>query len=221
MSDNIFVNPDEIRKVIAGDPAKTYPGLDWVKNAMDEFASLTCEEQAMHIVYEFVRIHLDPSDSKYDSFGIGEVYVVQFTYILGNWRAMVSTSLPDGMYYEVVYAKHRGVARLNAYKRFDHQEFFINEIPGPDLEAWAKGAVSDYLVDSQTYPINRSTLNIRITSSVYVIGCWKALIETSFNDWVVYEITFDPRKRVAYLDPYKLFESKDVAIPSKEAASDG
>lgn len=211
MSDNIFVNPEEIRKVIAEDQSK----------ALYEFASLTCEEQAMHIVYDFVRIHLDPSDAKYDSFGIGEVYVVQFTYILGNWRAMVSTSLPDGMYYEVIYYKHHGTVRLDAYKRSDHQEFAVSEVPGPDLEVWAKGAVSDYLVSVQTYPINRSTLTIMIRSSVYIMGYWKALIDTNFDDGVVYEVTFDPRRRTAYLDPYKLFTSKEIAIPSKEAASGG
>lgn len=224
MSDNIFVNPtdEQVKEIVAIDPAKAYPGFDRVKNAMDEFASLTCEEQAMHIVYDFVRIHLDPSDSKYDSFGISEVYVVQFTYILGNWRAMVSTSLPDGMYYEVVYAKHRGTARLDAYKRSDHQEFFaVSEVPGPDLEAWAKGTVANYLGSAQAYPVNRSTLTVWISSSVYITGYWKALIDTNFDDGVVYEITFDPRKRVAYLDPYKLFESKEIAIPSKEAASGG
>jgi hypothetical protein len=221
VNDGIFVNPtDEQVKEIVEDPAKTYPDLiQQVKKVMDDFASLTCEEQAVTIVYEFVRSHLDPSDEKYASFGISEVYVVQFTYILGNWRAMVSTSLPDGMYYEVVYAKHRGSARLDAYKRSDHQEFFVSAVPGPDLEIWAKGTVADHFVSAQAYPVNRSMLTISIISSVYIIGCWKALISpANFDDGVVYEITFDPRKRVAYLDPYKLFESREIAIPSKPAA---
>lgn len=188
---------------------------------LDRMASMTCEDQAIRIVYEFVRSHLDPSDEDYYTFYISAVYVVQFTYILGNWRAMVSTSLPDGMYYEVVYEKRRGTARLDAYKRSDHQEFMVSEVPGPHLESWAVTAVSDYAVSAQSYPVNRATLNIRISSSVYIIGCWKALIDTSLDDGMLYEVTFDPRKRVAYLDPYKLFDSRQLAIPSRPAASSG
>lgn len=32
-----------------------------------------------------------------------DIYVVSFTYILGGWKAMVSTSIPDGRYYEVTH----------------------------------------------------------------------------------------------------------------------
>lgn len=34
---------------------------------------------------------------------LDEIYVVSFTYILGGWKAMVSTSIPDGRYYEVTH----------------------------------------------------------------------------------------------------------------------
>lgn len=37
------------------------------------------------------------------TFGVDEVYVVWFAFTLGNWKAMCSTSLPDGRYYEVTY----------------------------------------------------------------------------------------------------------------------
>lgn len=39
------------------------------------------------------------------TFSIDEVYVVWFTYTLGNWKAMLSTSLPDGRYYEVTHKR--------------------------------------------------------------------------------------------------------------------
>ena len=34
---------------------------------------------------------------------LDEIYVVSFTYILGGWKALVSTSRPDGRYYEVTH----------------------------------------------------------------------------------------------------------------------
>lgn len=34
-----------------------------------------------------------------------EIYVVWFCYILGGWKALLSTSKDDGKYYEITYNK--------------------------------------------------------------------------------------------------------------------
>lgn len=34
-----------------------------------------------------------------------EVYVIWFAYVLGNWKAILSTSRPDGRIYEVSYKR--------------------------------------------------------------------------------------------------------------------
>lgn len=44
---------------------------------------------------------LDPTDNV--RFTMDDVYVVSHSYILGNQKAMISTTLPDGKYYEVTY----------------------------------------------------------------------------------------------------------------------
>lgn len=46
-----------------------------------------------------------------------EVYVVWFAKALGNWKAMVSSTLPDGMYYEVTYNGEKSELYLDAYKK--------------------------------------------------------------------------------------------------------
>lgn len=46
------------------------------------------------------------------------VYVVWFCYILGGWKALVSTSLPDGMYYEVTHSAVLRETYLDVYKKF-------------------------------------------------------------------------------------------------------
>lgn len=48
------------------------------------------------------------------------VFVVWFTKTLQNWKAIVSTTLPDGMYYEVTYNGDRRETYLDAYKKFDN-----------------------------------------------------------------------------------------------------
>lgn len=75
----------------------------------------TFPELAKTIVYDQA-CALDAKE--YDSFfSRDDVYVVTFTYILGYWKAMCSTTIPDGRYYEVTFNKADGVAYVDTYKK--------------------------------------------------------------------------------------------------------
>lgn len=50
-----------------------------------------------------------------DTMGGATVYVVWFVKVLQNWKAMVSTDLPDGRYYEVTYNGDKGEAYVDTY----------------------------------------------------------------------------------------------------------
>jgi hypothetical protein len=52
----------------------------------------------------------------------GTVYVVWFAYVLGYWKALCSTDVPDGRYYEVTYHKEKKVAFLDTYVKVANQE---------------------------------------------------------------------------------------------------
>jgi hypothetical protein len=54
---------------------------------------------------------------EHPTFSLDEVYVVWFAYTLGNWKALCSTSLPDGRYYEVTFNKERNVAFVDTYRK--------------------------------------------------------------------------------------------------------
>lgn len=82
------------------------------------------QEKAKKIVYDYVKAHLDKSDT-HVTFAIDEVYVVWFCSVLQNWKALLSTTLPDGMYYEVTYCGSSRHTYLDAYKKFDN-------VPIPD-----------------------------------------------------------------------------------------
>lgn len=58
--------------------------------------------RAKELVYELAKSTLDKSDQPIN-FGLHNVYVVWFAKTLGNWKALVSTDLPDGRYYEVTH----------------------------------------------------------------------------------------------------------------------
>ena len=64
-------------------------------------------------VLDVVRNQLDPTDNV--EIGIDDVYEVTHSYILGNQKAMISTTLPDGKYYEVTYSASTKVIYIDTY----------------------------------------------------------------------------------------------------------
>lgn len=76
-------------------------------------------EKAKSLVYNYAEAHLCPTDNV--DFSFEDVYVVWFCYILGGWKALCSTNLPDGMYYEVTYDKDKKTSYVDAYKKFDQE----------------------------------------------------------------------------------------------------
>lgn len=55
--------------------------------------------QARMMVLEAVNEYLGPADQ----IVLEDVYVVTYSYVLSNWKAMVSTTIPDDRYYEVTH----------------------------------------------------------------------------------------------------------------------
>lgn len=80
---------------------------------------MTPQEKARELVFNYIKPRLEKTDT-HVTFGNDETYVVWYTFILGNWKALVSTTLPDGMYYEVTYNGVKDEYYLDAYKKFDN-----------------------------------------------------------------------------------------------------
>jgi len=76
-------------------------------------------ERARQLVYQFVKEHLEKTDT-HITFELDDVYIVWFSKTLQNWKACVSTTLPDGMYYEVTHNGDEKVTYLDAYKKFQN-----------------------------------------------------------------------------------------------------
>lgn len=51
------------------------------------------------------------------------IYVTSFAYILGGWKAMISTSAANGHYYEVTYNKAKRETYVDRYSK-DYNEVF-------------------------------------------------------------------------------------------------
>ena len=72
-------------------------------------------KKVIEFVREYAEKHLETGAPKQEF----EVFVVWQCYILGNLKWLFSTTLPDGMYYEVTYNKAKDEFYLDAYKKFD------------------------------------------------------------------------------------------------------
>ena len=75
------------------------------------------DEKVLKLVRDYVIGHLDKSDEMPQF----EVFTVWKSKILQNWKYLVSTTLPDGMYYELTYDGDKKRWYLDAYKKFDNK----------------------------------------------------------------------------------------------------
>lgn len=80
---------------------------------------------AKKIVLDYANEHIDKTDNV--QITLDDVFIVWFCKTLQNWKALVSTNLPDGMYYEVTYNGDKKELYLDAYKKFENRK--IDEFP--------------------------------------------------------------------------------------------
>ena len=81
----------------------------------DKFIKLSKE-----LVRNYVNEHLDVTDNV--KITENNVFCVTLSKVLGNNNGLFSTTLPDGMYYEVTYNGSNGKNEIyiDAYKKFEN-----------------------------------------------------------------------------------------------------
>ena len=75
------------------------------------------DAKVMEIVREYIVEHLDKSDVISDF----DVYIVWKCKTLQNWKYLLSSTLQDGMYYELTYNGDKKEWYLDAYKKFENR----------------------------------------------------------------------------------------------------
>lgn len=76
------------------------------------------QEKARKIVMDYFNSRVEKTDGK--TLTMDDVYIVWFSKTLQNWKALVSTIVSDGMYYEVTYNGDKQETYLDAYKKWDN-----------------------------------------------------------------------------------------------------
>ena len=77
------------------------------------------------IVRDYTNEHLDKSDNK--QIKIDNVFVVWSCKTLQNNKALLSTTLFDGMYYEITHNGDKKEIYVDAYKKFENRCIKLDE----------------------------------------------------------------------------------------------
>lgn len=88
------------------------------------FGSKEFLEVAKRTVFEMALEGLDATDNV--EFTIDDVYVTWFGFILGDMKALLSTTLPDGRYYEVTYNKEKKEIYADCYAKLKNKVVTVN-----------------------------------------------------------------------------------------------
>lgn len=74
-------------------------------------------DKCKELVEKYTKDHLDKTDGDVDF----DVFIVWLTKTLQNNKALLSTTLFDGMYYEITYNGDKREFYFDAYKKFENK----------------------------------------------------------------------------------------------------
>ena len=81
--------------------------------------------KCMEIVRDYTNEHLDKTDNK--EITLDDVFIVWSCKTLQNNKALLSTKLFDGMYYELTHNGDKKEIYVDAYKKFENRCIKLEE----------------------------------------------------------------------------------------------
>ena len=69
-------------------------------------------------IRDYVNKHIDKTD--HAEISTDDVFIVWQVKALQNWKALASTTLFDGMYYEITFNGDKGEAYIDCYKKWEN-----------------------------------------------------------------------------------------------------
>lgn len=83
------------------------------------YVPIDLQDRAKRVVLKLVKERFDKSDPEIE-FDLSNVFIVWFAKTLGNWKALASTTLPDGRYYELTYNGAQSELYVDTYVKVDN-----------------------------------------------------------------------------------------------------
>lgn len=75
------------------------------------------------VVVDYFNSRVDKTDNM--QLTEDNVYIVWFSKTLQNFKALVSTTVSDGMYYEITYNGDKNELYLDAYKKWENKKITL------------------------------------------------------------------------------------------------
>lgn len=76
-----------------------------------------------NVVVDYFNSRVDKTDNM--QLTEDDVYIVWFSKTLQNFKALVSTAVSDGMYYEITYNGDINELYLDAYKKWENKKIAL------------------------------------------------------------------------------------------------
>ena len=164
--------------------------------------------KARELIIDYVDEHLDKSVR----IPLFDVFIIWSCSILDNNKAMLSTTLPDRMYYEIVYNSATRKICLDAYKKKKNKVILQN----------AKIGGMESFISKCKYEIQEHLMNeVDLFADIEICTLWSCKTLQNYKaifavfgivEPMYFEITYNGDKSEAYFDAYKKFESTSVLI---------
>ena len=89
-----------------------------------QFSDMTPQDIARTLVTKTFNEHMEQTDNFALTFS--DTYVVKYSYILGNWKALVSTTVIDGKYYEITYNSDKNEYYIDTYVKLRNERITVD-----------------------------------------------------------------------------------------------
>ena len=76
-------------------------------------------EKAKQLIVDMFNEDVEKTDGF--TLTVDDVYIVWWSKTLQNWKALLSTTVSDGMYYEVTYNGDKQETYIDAYKKWKNK----------------------------------------------------------------------------------------------------
>lgn len=80
-------------------------------------------ELCKKVVVDYFNSRVDKTDNT--QLTEDNVYIVWFSKTLQNFKALVSTTVSDGMYYEITYNGDKNELYMDAYKKWENKKITL------------------------------------------------------------------------------------------------
>jgi hypothetical protein len=151
-------------------------------------------------VYEFMVQHFDITDEV--AVTLNDVYIVWTSKALQNWRALISTTLPDGRYYDCVYTGDDNTLTINTYIKYENKHL-QDDFRGVDRIEKLKALVEKYVYD-EMYGMSNSDL--LFSTSICQNDKYVFYNRGENNNNMLFELTANGNTSEIYFDAYKPFD---------------